>query len=138
MSGPRVALLGFSIECNRFAPVAKREDFRVWLQGDALLADARSAAPRQLAELPGFVAAMDAAGDWQPRPILLTSAEPNGPVDQPVFDSMLAVWRDGLEALRGAVDGVYCVLHGAGLTTGLDDPEGAVQGLVRGLADRVE
>ncbi|WP_159998606.1 M81 family metallopeptidase [Roseomonas sp. 18066] len=132
-AGPRVALLGFSIECNRFAPVAKREDFRVWLEGEALLADARSEAPTQLAEMPGFVAAMDAAGPWQPRPLMLTAAEPNGPVDQPVFDTMLAVWRAGLEALRGQVEGVYCVLHGAGLTTGLDDPEGAVQALVRAV-----
>ena len=28
MTGPRVALLGFSIECNRFAPLALESDFR--------------------------------------------------------------------------------------------------------------
>ena len=130
-ANPRVALLGFSIECNRFAPVAGREDFRVWLEGEAILADARARSPSALAEMPGFVAAMDRAGPWQPRPILLTMAEPNGPVEQPVFDAMMRSWRAGLEALRGAVEGVYCVLHGAGLTTGLDDPEGTVQALVR-------
>ena len=27
MTGPRVALLGFSIECNRFAPVTQEGDF---------------------------------------------------------------------------------------------------------------
>lgn len=132
-SGPRIALLGFSIECNRFAPPATRRDFetRCWLEGEAIVTDARGAAPQALGEMPGFVADMDAAGPWQPRPILLAMAEPNGPVEQPVFDAMMARWRTGLEALRGEVEGAYAVLHGAGLTTGLDDPEGALQALVR-------
>jgi microcystin degradation protein MlrC len=133
VSGPRIALLGFSIECNRFAPPATEGDFRrrCWVEGEAILADARSPTPSALAEMPGFVADMDAAGPWQPRPILLAMAEPNGPVRHADFEAMLAIWRAGLEALRGAVDGVYCVMHGAGLTTALDDPEGALQLLIR-------
>lgn len=136
-TGPRIALLGFSIECNRFAPPAGQRDFetRCWLEGDDIVADARGAAPKALGEMPGFVAEMDAAGPWQPRPILLAMAEPNGPVEQPVFDAMMATWRRGLERLRGPggveVEGAYAVLHGAGLTTELDDPEGALQALVR-------
>jgi microcystin degradation protein MlrC len=129
--GPRIALLGFSIECNRFAPPAARGDFRVWLEGEAILADARGRTPAALGEMPGFVRAMDKAGPWQPRPVLLCMAEPNGPVEQPAFDAMMARWRAGLEALRGAVEGVYCVLHGAGLTAEDDDPEGTLQRLVR-------
>ena len=60
----RVGLLGFSIECNRFAPPATAAEFaqRVLLAGDPLLADARPAAPAALGEIPGFVADMDAAG----------------------------------------------------------------------------
>jgi microcystin degradation protein MlrC len=129
----RVALLGFSIECNRFAPPATKVDFtgRCWVAGEALVADARSPAPAALGEMPGFVAEMDAAGPWQPVPILLTMAEPNGPVEQAAFDEMWTIWRQGLAAARGQVDGVYCVLHGAGLTTELDDPEGALQALIR-------
>lgn len=129
----RIALLGFSIECNRFAPPATQRDFdtRCWVQDAALVADARSASPRALGEMPGFVTDMDAAGPWEPLPILLAMAEPNGPVEQDVFDRMMAIWRAGLEAIRGRVDGVYCVLHGAGLTTGLDDPEGTLQALIR-------
>ncbi len=131
--GPRIALLGFSIECNRFAPPATQQDVdtRCWLEGEAIVADARGPAPKALGEMPGFVADMDAAGPWQPRPILLAMAEPNGPVEQPAFDRMMAAWRAGLEALRGQVEGAYAVLHGAGLTTALDDPEGALQALVR-------
>lgn len=133
MTVPRIALLGFSIECNAFAPVATKPDFtgRCWLEGEAIVADARSAAPSALGEMPGFVAAMDAGGPWQPLPVLLAMAEPNGPVDAALFAGMMAIWRRGLEAMRGQVDGVYCVLHGAGLTTDDEDPEGALQALIR-------
>jgi microcystin degradation protein MlrC len=133
-AGPRIALLGFSIECNRFAPPATEADFhaRCWLEGEAILADARSAAPRALGEMPGFVADMDAAGPWRPHPILLAMAEPNGPVEHALFARMMEAWRRGLEAARAeGVDGVYAVMHGAGLTTEEDDPEGAIQALVR-------
>jgi microcystin degradation protein MlrC len=133
VSAPRVALLGFSIECNRFAPVATEADFaqRCLLRGPAILADARSPAPQALGEMPGFVADMDAAGPWEPKPLLLAMAEPNGPVEHGFFERMMAEWQAGLRLLRGRVEGVFCVMHGAGLTTRLDDPEGAVQALVR-------
>jgi len=130
---PRIALLGFSIECNRFAPPAERADFtgRCWLEGEAIVTDARSPAPRALAEMPGFVADMDAAGPWQPVPILLAMAEPNGPVRAPLFAEMMAIWRAGLAAAKGQVDGVYCVMHGAGLSEDDLDPEGTIQAMVR-------
>ncbi|NMJ42987.1 M81 family metallopeptidase [Roseomonas sp. JC162] len=133
MAGPRIALLGFSIECNRFAAPATKADFtsRCYLEGAAIVADARSPAPRALAEMPGFVADMDAAGPWQPVPILLAMAEPNGPVDAGFFAEMMAIWRRGLEAAKGRVDAVYCVMHGAGLTTVDLDPEGTLQALIR-------
>jgi microcystin degradation protein MlrC len=130
--GPRIALLGFSIECNRFAPVATEADFaaRTLLRGDAMVTDARSTAPHMLGELPGFIADMEAAGAWEPVPILLAMAEPNGPVDQDWFDRMMAEWDSGLRN-ADRLDGVYCVLHGAGLATHDDDPEGTLLTLVR-------
>ena len=117
---PRIALLGFSIECNRFAPVATEADFagRTLMRGDAMVADARSASPHMLGELPGFIADMDAAGPWEPVPTLLAMAEPNGPVEQAFFDRMMSEWESCLRA-AGRLDGVYCVLHGAGLATPL-------------------
>ena len=128
----RIALLGFSIECNRFAPPATERDFttRTLLRGSAMLADARSAAPRMLAELPGFIADMDAAGPWEPAPILLAMAEPNGPVEQGFFDRLMLEWEARLRA-AGPLDGVYCIMHGAGLATADDDPEGTLQSMVR-------
>lgn len=132
MTGPRIALLGFSIECNRFAPVTHEHDFaiRTLLRGEAIMEDARGPAPVMLGELPGFVADMDASGPWQPVPILLAMTEPNGPVDQGFFDRLMAEWEAGLRA-AGPLDGVYCVMHGAGLCTGDDDPEGTIQAMVR-------
>ena len=128
----RIALLGFSIECNRFAPVATEADFaaRTLMRGAAMVSDARSTAPHMLGELPGFIADMDAAGPWEPVPILLAMAEPNGPVEQKFFDRMMVEWEAGLRA-AGQIDGVYCVLHGAGLTTADHDPEGTLLALVR-------
>ena len=132
MTPPRIALLGFSIECNRFAPVATQEDFeaRTLMGGPAMLTNARLPAPSMLGELPGFIADMDAAGSWEPVPSLLAMAEPNGPVDAAFFGRLMENWeRDLKEA--GPLDGVYCVLHGAGLTTDDDDPEGTLLGMIR-------
>lgn len=128
----RIAVLGFSIECNRFAPLATEHDFatKTLLHGPAIMEDARSATPRMLAELPGFVAAMDEAGPWTPVPIALAMAEPNGPVESGFFRRFLAELETGLAA-AGLVDGVYCVMHGAGLVEHDDDPEGTIQTLVR-------
>jgi microcystin degradation protein MlrC len=139
MTGPRVALLGFSIECNRFAPIAFETDFRArtLLGGDSMLANARSPAPMMLGEMPGFVADMDAAGSWRPMPSLLAMAEPNGPVSQEFFDRMMVQWETDLRA-AGELDGIYCVLHGAGLTVNDHDPEGTLLAMVRRVVgDRV-
>jgi microcystin degradation protein MlrC len=129
---PRIALLGFSIECNRFAPMATEADFqtRTLIRGPDLIAEARSPAPRMLGELPGFLHAMDAAGKWEPVPSLLAMAEPNGPVDQEFFHRLMQHWESDL-AEAGPLDGVYLVLHGAGLTTQDHDPEGTLLALVR-------
>ncbi len=132
--GPRIALLGFSIECNRFAPVATERDFvvRTLFRGAALLAEARAATPRMLAELPGFVADMDAAGPWTPLPITLAMTAPSGPVEHAFFEKLMAEFEAGLRA-AGPLDAVYCVMHGAGLTTANDDPEGTIQTMVRAV-----
>ena len=129
---PRIALLGFSIECNRFAPVATQEDFeaRTLMGGPAMLTNARLPAPSMLGEMPGFIADMDAAGTWEPLPSLLAMAEPNGPVEAAFFGRMMEAWEKDLSE-AGALDGVYCVLHGAGLTTDDDDPEGTLLKMIR-------
>ena len=132
MTPPRIALLGFSIECNRFAPVAMQGDFeaRTLMGGPAMLTNARLPAPSMLGEMPGFIADMDAAGAWEAVPSLLAMAEPNGPVDGAFFGRLMENWeRDLTQA--GHLDGIYCVLHGAGLTTDDDDPEGTLLSMIR-------
>src|SRR6202007_1102454 len=123
-SSPRVALLGFSIECNKFAPPATKAHFlaRTYLEGDAIVAEARSPNPTMLPETPGFVTAMDASGPWRPVGIALAMTEPNGPGEHRFFVELLTTIRDRLTAVL-PVDAVYICAHGAGLTTEEDDPD---------------
>jgi microcystin degradation protein MlrC len=131
---PRIAILGFSIECNKFAPPATKAHFiaRTYLEGEDILAEARSATPTMLPETPGFVAAMDAAGPWSPVGIALAMSEPNGPVEHEFFAELLDTIAGRLRAAL-PLDGVYICAHGAALTTEDDDPEGTLFELVRGI-----
>ena len=131
-SPPRVALLGFSIECNKFAPPATKAHFlaRTYLEGDAIVAEARSANPTMLPETPGFVAAMDESGPWTPIGIALAMTEPNGPVEHAYFAELLDTISRRLSAAL-PVDAVYICSHGAGLTTEEDDPDGILFEMVR-------
>ena len=129
---PRIAILGFSIECNKFAPPATKAHFlaRTYLEGDDIVTEARGATPTMLPETPGFVAAMDAAGPWQPIGVALAMSEPNGPVEHEFFKELLATIERLLTAAL-PVDGVYICAHGAAVTTEEDDPEGVLFELVR-------
>jgi microcystin degradation protein MlrC len=131
-ANPRIAILGFSIECNKFAPAATKAHFlaRTYLEGDAILEEARGATPTMLPETPGFVAAMDAAGPWHPIGIALAMSEPNGPVEHGFFEELLETISRGLTAAL-PLDGVYVCAHGAALTTAEDDPEGVLFETVR-------
>ena len=128
-ANPRIAICGFSIECNRFAPVATRAHF-AYFAGDEIAAEARLPAPRMLGEIPGFVADMDAAGPWQPIGIAFAAAEPNGPTDHQFFTELLADIEARLTAAL-PVDAVYICEHGAGITTEDDDPDGELFAAVR-------
>src|SRR5947199_3236000 len=133
-ANPHIAVLGFSIECNKFAPPATKAHFlaRTYLEGDAIAAEARSPTPRMLPESPGFVAEMDASGPWMPVGIALAMTEPNGPVEHAFFVELLDTIRRGLEAAL-PVEAVYICSHGAGLTTEEDDPDGVLFERVRAI-----
>lgn len=134
-SNPRVAIIGVWLESNRFAPVAKEEDFKslYQLEGEAILQEARAPNPFILGEASAFVKTMDATGPWEPVPILLAACHPAGCIDGALMDRYLAKMRAGLEA-AGPLDAVYVANHGAMIATDRDDPDGEVIALAREVA----
>ncbi len=129
---PRIAVLGFSLESNGFAPVATKADFEesYLLAGEALEADIRAEHPRAGGTLTGFCAAMDATGPWRMVPIVVAATSPSGPVDQAFFDALVADMRRRLAA-ELPVDGVYIAEHGAAAATHEADPDGVLFAMVR-------
>jgi microcystin degradation protein MlrC len=132
MRGPRIAVLGFSLESNGFAPVAVRADFEaIYLfSGAALEADIRSPNPRANGTLIGFAEGMDSSGRWEMVPIVCAQASPAGPVDQAFFDELVAQMRAQLSS-AGRIDGVYIAEHGAAAATVDPDPDGTLFSMVR-------
>jgi microcystin degradation protein MlrC len=128
----KIAVLGFALESNRFAPVTTRADFEAccWLEGDAILADAASQAPHQPAEVPAFLNEIHKHLPAEIVPILAAGAEPGGPLDDAVLETVLTVTRKEL-AEQGPVDGVYVASHGAMVGIKDPDPDGALIQTVR-------
>ncbi|MFN3461843.1 MAG: M81 family metallopeptidase, partial [Oceanibaculum sp.] len=89
---PRIALLGFAIECNRFSPVTTAADFAedTDISGAEIVRQSRSANSITLPDLPGFFAEMDRTGPWTPVPLRVALAQPGGPVDQAYFEELVA------------------------------------------------
>ncbi|MBM3567288.1 MAG: M81 family metallopeptidase [Alphaproteobacteria bacterium] len=132
-ANPRIAILGFAIECNRFSPVSTAADFAadVDIRGEAILAEARAKASGLLPDTPGFFAEMDRGGPWTPVPLRIALAQPGGPVEQSFFEGLVAEIVQGLKA-AGPLDGVFIASHGAALATGSDDPDGDLFAAIRG------
>lgn len=130
---PRIAMAGFFIECNRWSPVSTQDDFRAGtdIAGTALLEQVRSNFPALLPDMPAFVAEMDKLiPHWEPITLRMAGAQPGGPVDHCFFEAFL----DDLEHRllnAGRIDAVYLSMHGAALTTAIDDPDARVIALVR-------
>lgn len=133
-NAPRIAILGFAIECNRFSPVTTAADFarRVDIRGDEIVHQARTGPCRTTSDLPGFFGQMDASGAWTPVPLRIAIANPGGPAEQSFFDQFVAEIERGLRD-AGPVDGVFVVSHGAALTTGSDDPDGDLLARIRAI-----
>ena len=129
---PRIAILGFAIECNRFAPVTTAADFQhdVDIRGNQIVSEARSGASITMPDLPGFFAEMDASGPWTPVPLRVALAQPGGPVEQGFFQDFLREIESGLKAAL-PLDAVFVSAHGAALAEGTDDPDGDLFDLVR-------
>jgi microcystin degradation protein MlrC len=134
---PRVAVLGFHLESNAFAPASGEAQFRslCYVEGEAITREAREDPSPLPAEVPAFYAEMDRLGPWTPVPILVTAAEPGGPVDDGFFQRTLAAMRKGLAA-AGTIDAVYISNHGGMVSTGGPDPDGELYEMVRAAVGR--
>ena len=88
----RIAILGFDLESNRFAPVATRADFeaRWFFAGAEIDVAARAANPVIHGGICGFYAAMDGAAAWKPVPIVFAGSVPTGPVEREFFEELVA------------------------------------------------
>ncbi len=131
----RIAILGFSLESNSFAPPCGRSDFeqRGYYQGEQITHQARAEHPAIYAGICGFYAEMDRLHDrdgWEPVPIVHASSQPAGPVEEGFFKELLGEFEAGLKA-AGRLDGVYLAEHGGATATHTHDPDGEVFALVR-------
>lgn len=129
---PRIAILGFAIECNRFSPVTTAEDFEqdVDIRGNRIVSEARSGKSITMPDLPGFFSEMDRTGEWTPVPLRVALAQPGGPVEETFFRNYLAEIETSLKASL-PVDAVFVSSHGAALAQGTDDPDGDLFDIVR-------
>jgi microcystin degradation protein MlrC len=82
--------------------------------------------------LDGFLEVAEAEG-WQVVPVIDYTALPAGTVEQAVFDQFCDEFDVGLKAAlaSGGLDGIWLALHGAMVTTGCPDPEGALLAHIR-------
>lgn len=131
----RIAILGFSLESNAFAPPCKRWDFeqRGYYRGAEITDLARKDPSPLYNGVRGFYAVMDGkygVAGWEPVPITHASSQPAGPVEEGFFNELLAEFEEGLKA-AGKLDGVYIAEHGGATATHTHDPDGEVFALVR-------
>ncbi|MEZ5931128.1 MAG: M81 family metallopeptidase [Alphaproteobacteria bacterium] len=135
MTGPRVALLGLSLESNRFSPTATAADFlgRYWFEGDEMLVAARAPSSPIAQEAGAFIRMMDATGPWQPLPLILASGYPSGPIDGGFFRQTLDRMTEGLQA-ASPLEAVYVCNHGAMVGTDDLDPDGTMLAAIRDAA----
>jgi microcystin degradation protein MlrC len=132
----RIAICGFNLESNRFAPSCARADFEenMYFRGEEITHQARLEAPAIHLGVKGFYSVMDeafgGADGWSDAPALLVGSTPAGPVEEGFFKEFLEELLGRLEAI-GPVDGVYLCQHGAAVATHTHDPDGDMFALVR-------
>ena len=133
-STKRIALLGFELESNRFAPVVGKTEFtgKLVLKGADMMADLATENPRSPGTLVGFTRTMDKTGSWTPVPIMVAGAGAAGAVEHAYYLEIKDEMLRRLEA-EMPVDGVYFCEHGAAVTTEISDPDGDLFASVRAL-----
>ena len=130
---PRVGIVGFILESNRFAPTVAAADFDR-IDGPKILDRARGGgAPLEFTT--GFVTCLDAALPcWEPVPLFLLNGDAAGPVDEAfcaevIAEAVAAIERE--QASGGDFDAVYCVMHGGMRAVETADSDGLFLQAVR-------
>ena len=130
----RIAILGFLLESNAFAPLTTREDYerRCLIGGEDILDELAKPNPRLPLEANAFCQQMEKLRPdaWELVPIVVGDAEPGGPVERGFFDWVVSEVETRLKA-AGPLDGVYIVSHGAMRAEHEMDPDGLLYGRVR-------
>lgn len=130
----KVAAAGFQHETNRFSPIPttladfEREDGWPGLTSGS---DLFRVFPGMNIPLGGFLKYSD--NQFEIAPVLWTSAEPGGLIEDDAFDELVRRILDQIESLM-PLDGIYLDLHGAAVTESYEDAEGE---LLRRLRSRV-
>ena len=132
----RIAICGFNLESNRFAPTCNETDFKesMYFSGPDISKEARAEYPKIHLGVKGFFDVMDKKFDgekgWDDEPILVIGSSPAGPVEENFFNKFLEELETRLKKM-GQVDGVYICQHGAAVATHTHDPDGEMFKLVR-------
>ncbi|MEM7221697.1 MAG: M81 family metallopeptidase [Pseudomonadota bacterium] len=132
----RVAIGGFQHETNTFAPTpAALEDFARpgpwpgWTHGAAIF----EAVAGINVPIAGFIARAHAAGH-QLVPLSWSQAVPSGPVTEAAYEEITGRLIEQLsQALKDGLDALYLDLHGAMVTSHLEDGEGELLARARAL-----
>ena len=84
---PNIAILGFSLEANRQAPVSDRKAFvgSQYLDADEIKKEMEGDLAGLRGDVCGFFSTMNNNGAWNAVPILLAEALPGGPADHEFF-----------------------------------------------------
>lgn len=129
----KVAILGFHLESNAFAPPSVESDFlaQCWEEGDSINALARGVS-RLPSEVSGFYERMDALGAWTPAPLIVIGAPPGGPASTKVWRTFVEQVENRLLAAL-PVDAVYVANHGASSAQDENDTEAVLARLLRSI-----
>jgi microcystin degradation protein MlrC len=119
MTPTRILFAGLFHETHSFLGVPTRwEDFAV-SRGEEILAKRGDESP-----IDGFLEVAEAC-HWQVIPTIDAHAVPSGVVNAEVFERFWQEFSDrALPALAAGVEAIFLVLHGAMVTTALEDAEG--------------
>jgi microcystin degradation protein MlrC len=115
----KLAVARFSFQGNAFTPATTTLDafqLKEWSSGSAALPPRH--AETELAAVTDFI---EAHSDWNVSVLRCASAMPGGPIEEPVFATIVEEIAAGLAGTRW--DAVYLSLHGAAITTERDQPE---------------